>query len=89
VHGLASIADLVQRIADGRAEPGDRGRLTRWASMIQGRGACRHPDGVARMIASAANVFSDEFADHVRYGPCENCARPATLSTPRREARAA
>jgi NADH:ubiquinone oxidoreductase subunit F (NADH-binding) len=89
VHGLASIADLVQRIADGRAEAGDRGRLTRWASMIQGRGACRHPDGVARMIASAASVFSHEFADHVRYGPCENCERPATLITPRREARAA
>jgi NADH:ubiquinone oxidoreductase subunit F (NADH-binding) len=89
VHGLASIADLVQRIADGRAEAGDRGRLNRWARMIQGRGACRHPDGVARMIASAANVFSHEFADHVQYGPCENCERPATLLTPRQRLRAA
>jgi NADH:ubiquinone oxidoreductase subunit F (NADH-binding) len=89
VHGLAGIADLVERAADGRGLSGDRERLVRWTSMVSGRGACRHPDGAARMIATATRVFAREFQDHDRYGRCEACAWPRVLATPSREARAA
>ena len=64
VHGLAAIADAV---AAHRIQPAN---IKRWASMVEGRGACRHPDGAARFVRSALEVFADEFDRHVRHGGC-------------------
>ncbi len=62
VHGLAAIAEAV---AAGR-----RSEIARWADMIDGRGACRHPDGAARFVRSALDVFAAEFDRHLRRGGC-------------------
>jgi hypothetical protein len=45
--------------------------------VIRGRGACRHPDGTLRFIASALQVFAGEWADHARHGACDSCGEPA------------
>jgi NADH:ubiquinone oxidoreductase subunit F (NADH-binding) len=82
VHGLESLAQLLERSATGRRQRGDRDRLARWTWMVTGRGACNHPTGAARMIASAARVFAVEFEDHARYGRCEACAWSRVLITP-------
>jgi NADH:ubiquinone oxidoreductase subunit F (NADH-binding) len=84
VHGLDSLSELLERAAAGRRLKGDRERLTRWTGMVIGRGACQHPTGTARMIASAARVFETEFADHARHGRCYACATSRVLLTPRR-----
>jgi NADH:ubiquinone oxidoreductase subunit F (NADH-binding) len=89
VHGLDSLSQLLDRAASGRRIKGDRERLTRWTGMVSGRGACKHPTGVARMISSAARVFETEFADHARHGRCDACATSRVLITPRRRERAA
>jgi NADH:ubiquinone oxidoreductase subunit F (NADH-binding) len=89
VFGLEALAALLRRFAAGRTERGDVDRLVRWTSLVRGRGACKHPDGVARMIASAARVFGRELADHARHGPCSGCSAPPTLVTPDRTAWAA
>ena len=68
VHGLDAIASAVDRIAAGTAD--DRQRLARWTSQVAGRGACGHPDGATRFVASALQVFADEIAHHLRYGRC-------------------
>jgi NADH:ubiquinone oxidoreductase subunit F (NADH-binding) len=60
--GLRSLAGTVSRLAEGRGECGDMGRLQRWATMVRGRGACRHPDGAAGFLDSALRVFEPEFA---------------------------
>jgi len=58
VNGLAALADRLER-------PGpDEALLRRWAGEIAGRGACRHPDGAARLVASALRVFGPELAGH-------------------------
>jgi NADH:ubiquinone oxidoreductase subunit F (NADH-binding) len=90
VYGLDSLSELLERTAGGRRVTGDRERLARWTGMVSGRGACQHPTGAARMIASAARVFAAEFEDHARHGRCDACAWSRVLITPgRRDSRAA
>lgn len=62
VYGLDAIA--------GGLEHGRFERLERWTAMVNGRGACRHPDGAARFVESALRVFGDHFAHHSKHGQC-------------------
>jgi NADH:ubiquinone oxidoreductase subunit F (NADH-binding) len=89
VHGLAALADLLHRIESGQTVPGDSKRLSRWTAMVRGRGACGHPDGAARMLASAARVFAHELADHAQRGHSPACRVVPTLHLPRAATRAA
>jgi len=82
VNGLGAIADTVQQIATGTAARSARRDLDRWTSELPGRGACRHPDGAARFLASALRVFADDFRDHARRGRCERCSNAAVLPSP-------
>jgi hypothetical protein len=47
--------------------------------VIQGRGACRHPDGVIRLVRSALDVFSEHVGWHERHGPCAGMSRTPLL----------
>jgi NADH:ubiquinone oxidoreductase subunit F (NADH-binding) len=77
-YGLRAVADSVAALADG-APRGERDRVLRWNSEIRGRGACHHPDGAVRFVASAISVFRPEIEAH-RKGGCR--ARPAGLPLP-------
>jgi NADH:ubiquinone oxidoreductase subunit F (NADH-binding) len=80
LHGLGALAGALGRIAAGRPERGDVARLSRWTGMVRGRGACAHPDGAARMLASARHLFAGELHDHAHHGPCTACRAPATVA---------
>ncbi len=54
VFGLDAIAGAVERLAAGEPDP----RLARWLAQVEGRGACRHPDGAVRMVRSALALFA-------------------------------
>lgn len=70
VFGLGAIADAVDRIARcERVDP--RQDLGRWLEEIKGRGACRHPDGAARFVASALKVFAREMDHHIQHRRCK------------------
>jgi NADH:ubiquinone oxidoreductase subunit F (NADH-binding) len=73
VNGLAAIACALERIARGDARHLDR--LDRWLGQVAGRGACAHPDGAVRFVASARRVFADEFDRHAD-GRCTGRGRP-------------
>jgi NADH:ubiquinone oxidoreductase subunit F (NADH-binding) len=64
LHGLRAIADSFDAVARGAARQGDLTRLRRWGVDVTGRGACRHPDGAARFLATALVVFADEIDSH-------------------------
>ena len=38
--------------------------IERWLGLVVGRGECRHPDGSAKLVASALRVFADEVRRH-------------------------
>jgi NADH:ubiquinone oxidoreductase subunit F (NADH-binding) len=82
VHGLGAIAGALAALRDGAAGRVVLARLERWSGQVEGRGACRHPDGVVRFLRSALVVFAREFEDHRRHGPCAACDRPPVLAVP-------
>jgi NADH:ubiquinone oxidoreductase subunit F (NADH-binding) len=62
--GLRALADACTRIAEHGTDPGDLQRLHRWSAEVQGRGACKHPDGVVMFLQSAMKTFGDDFSMH-------------------------
>ncbi len=86
VHGLAAIADALVALAEGRADAAAAERIAAWTSLVERRGACRHPDGVARHVRSGLRVFATELEDHRLHGPCAACSAPPVLAAPVPEA---
>jgi NADH:ubiquinone oxidoreductase subunit F (NADH-binding) len=82
VHGLGALAAALEEVAAGAAPRNAKQHIARLASLVRRRGACSHPDGAVRFILSAIDTFATEFADHVRYGPCEACAGARELPLP-------
>ncbi|MFD4198047.1 NADH-ubiquinone oxidoreductase-F iron-sulfur binding region domain-containing protein [Amycolatopsis thermoflava] len=66
-NGLPALAGLLSGLAAGDADLArGAGAL---ASLVEGRGACHHPDGTARFVRSTVRMFADEIARHGR-GEC-------------------
>jgi NADH:ubiquinone oxidoreductase subunit F (NADH-binding) len=63
--GLAELAGLTGR-RPGGSVAADVGR---WSGLVEGRGACHHPDGTVRLVRSALRVFADEVRQH-QQGRC-------------------
>jgi NADH:ubiquinone oxidoreductase subunit F (NADH-binding) len=68
LFGLDAIAGELQRLAEGSTS--DQSTLRRWLGQVEGRGACKHPDGVIRLIRSAITVFGSELARHAQGWCC-------------------
>lgn len=66
--GLPAVADDVAAVGAGDAEA--VARLRRRLGLVTGRGACAHPDGATRFLASALDVLSDEVQQHLDHGSC-------------------
>jgi NADH:ubiquinone oxidoreductase subunit F (NADH-binding) len=83
VFGLPALADSLAGLWAGRVEAWDRAQ--RRIALLPGRGACAHPDGAARFVASGLHHLSDEIAAHRRGG----CGRPVLgqLPLPRGDSR--
>jgi NADH:ubiquinone oxidoreductase subunit F (NADH-binding) len=83
VHGLPAVADDLERLWQGRPDRAILDRIGRRLSTIEGRGACRHPDGAVRLVRSALTVFARDAADHARGRPCPGQRAPSVLTPPR------
>ena len=82
VYGLPAIADDMTRLARGRADAGLMTRLQRRLREVEGRGACRHPDGAVNLVRSALHVFGSDVQAHARGAPCAQWERPTQLRFP-------
>ncbi|MGO9875790.1 MAG: NADH-ubiquinone oxidoreductase-F iron-sulfur binding region domain-containing protein [Acidimicrobiia bacterium] len=70
VNGLDAIAGAMAELVAGDRNNKAEAHVTRWLGMMEGRGACKHPDGVTRFVSSGLRVFADEIVRHRRHGPC-------------------
>lgn len=82
VHGLPAIAAAMDRLVSGDADGQGERHLRRWMGMVDGRGACRMPDGAVRLVDSALRVFAEEIVRHRRTGPCRAAALNLPLPAP-------
>lgn len=69
VNGLPALASTVAALAVPGAHPGMPQEVDRLRRLVTGRGACAHPDGSARFVASTLRVFDDHVAAHLE-GRC-------------------
>ena len=83
VFGLPAIADDLARLARGQVDDGLMARLLRRLGEVNGRGACRHPDGAVNLVRSALRVFAADVIAHEHGTPCAHAPKPTVLRFPR------
>ncbi len=66
VNGLPALARAFTDVIEGRPMIE---RVRELCGLVDGRGACAHPDGVARLVRSALAAFPQEFSRHAA-GAC-------------------
>ncbi len=85
VFGLPAIAEDLEQLWIGRAHPQVVDRILSRSDVVDGRGACRHPDGVVRLVRSALSVFADDARAHAEGRPCAAHRAPTVLTLPSRD----
>jgi NADH:ubiquinone oxidoreductase subunit F (NADH-binding) len=81
--GLPAIAEAMATVVAGDQSGRAEAALRRWLPMVDGRGACRLPDGVNRFVSSALDVFGDHMARHRSRGGCGADTTPLLPVPPR------
>lgn len=72
-NGLPTLAGEVAALATGVET---RPRIEELTGLVRGRGACAHPDGTARLVASLLTTLGDHVDDHLH----RRCACHADLT---------
>ena len=80
--GLPSVAADFAQLASGRGGEDVLARLDRRLGVLPGRGGCRHPDGTARLAASALSTFAADVSAHARHMPCLPARRGTAAALP-------
>lgn len=82
MFGLPALADALSELSYHGGRDGVPDRIAAMIPLIEGRGACRHPDGATALAASALRTFCDDTAWHERRGPCWAVRNPPLLPVP-------
>jgi NADH:ubiquinone oxidoreductase subunit F (NADH-binding) len=82
VFGLPALADALADLAYQGGRAGALRQVSQLLPVIEGRGACRHPDGATALVRSALRTFSDDARRHGHSGPCYGVQRDPLLPVP-------
>ena len=75
-YGLPAIAEDLALLSRAGHTSNVRNRLERRLGLVEGRGACHHPDGTARFVASVLQTFGADLARHQRGQACPPATHP-------------
>ncbi|MEU2286415.1 NADH-ubiquinone oxidoreductase-F iron-sulfur binding region domain-containing protein [Streptomyces sp. NPDC013178] len=81
LNGLPRIAGAFRTLAAPGPQGTVRHDLARWSGLVEGRGACHHPDGTVRLVRSALTTFAAEADAHAR-GLCTATDHTPLLPVP-------
>jgi NADH:ubiquinone oxidoreductase subunit F (NADH-binding) len=76
LNGLPHLAANLRRLTAGVRDRNLPSELERMADLVTGRGACAHPDGSARFVASTLDTFRGHVSAHLE-GWCPSAPRRA------------
>jgi NADH:ubiquinone oxidoreductase subunit F (NADH-binding) len=76
LFGLPALAEHWARLADGDSDRRTLDRLAADTKAVEGRGACRHPDGATRLSTSAIRTFADHVGAHAAGMRCARVTTP-------------
>jgi NADH:ubiquinone oxidoreductase subunit F (NADH-binding) len=82
VFGLPALAAEAAALCHGPVPAHGLTRLQRWASEVEGRGACKHPDGSVRILRSALTVFAGDVDRHLHGRPCAGSFAAPVIPVP-------
>jgi NADH:ubiquinone oxidoreductase subunit F (NADH-binding) len=82
VFGLPALADAMADLAYRGGRPDAVDQIARLLPLIEGRGACRHPDGATALAASALATFDHDVRWHAGKGPCFGVSNQPALPVP-------
>jgi NADH:ubiquinone oxidoreductase subunit F (NADH-binding) len=82
MFGLPALADAMTDLAYHGGRGRALGRVAWLAGLVDGRGACRHPDGAVQLVRSALRAFEADALWHDYRGPCPGVARAPVLPVP-------
>ena len=64
-NGLSTLAGHLQTLAYGRANRATVTEIERLCGIVENRGACHHPNGTVRLVASGVRAFGVEINHHL------------------------
>jgi len=79
MFGLAAIVGDLEALTMGGPT---LDRLRHRLGMVNGRGACAHPNGAVRLAASALTAFADDVAAHAAGRPCAGVGVESGIRVP-------
>ncbi len=79
--GLPSIASDLYSLSRSGTQIEDLHRINARLPLVQQRGGCKHPDGVARFVSTGLHVFHEELAHHLK-GHCTAMSSGTSLPIP-------
>jgi NADH:ubiquinone oxidoreductase subunit F (NADH-binding) len=65
VNGLPRLAETFAGLAGRRPHPAQLAEVERLSRLVDGRGACKHPDGTVRFIRSSLRMFAPDVRAHL------------------------
>jgi NADH:ubiquinone oxidoreductase subunit F (NADH-binding) len=87
VLGLPALAEALAQLAFSGGQDRTLAEIGALIRLVEGRGACRHPDGATQLVRSVLSAFPADAQRHERQGPCPGVGRPPLLPLPGDEER--
>jgi NADH:ubiquinone oxidoreductase subunit F (NADH-binding) len=82
VFGLPTLAEALADLAYQGGQQRAIRDVGTLIGLVEGRGACKHPDGATQLVRSALETFGDDAAWHEQRGPCYGIRRGPILPIP-------